>query len=93
MYVLNEFIAGGLMRQFVPFSSQEEAMNFVENERQGKTNGWSVAQKDARLDRGPRRSKKEWMLLGWRASPINEHEATNRVAQSFAKGVLSDFGP
>jgi len=94
MCVLNEFNAGGLMQQFGPFSSQGEAMNFAENERQGKANGWSVAQmKDPWLVRGPRRSKKELMLLGWRASPINGQEAIDRAAQSFAKGVLSDFGP
>ena len=68
----------------------------------GQANGWSVVQmKDTRLDRRPRRSKPEpprrskkgLMLLGWRASPINGQEAIDRAAQSFAKGVLSDFGP
>jgi len=47
------------MRQFGPFSSHEEAMNFAVNERQGEASGWSVAQmKDPWLVRGPRRSKR-----------------------------------
>ena len=47
------------MRQFGPFSSHEEAMNFAVNERQGEASGWSVAQmKDSWLVRGPRRSKR-----------------------------------
>jgi hypothetical protein len=53
-----------ISKQFGPFSSQEEAMNFAENQRQGEANGWSVAQMNW-LVRGLRRSKKELMLLGW----------------------------